>query len=219
MKMISLIGRILCSAVKNLFNNQLNIFDFTSPTGQTEWNLTHHLANEIRKYIFWLDHDLDVTKRNLDNKRPDIIFHKRGINALNFLVVEMKYKNRSVEEDIRKIKEDWMGNELKYRFGTSIRIVDKNEYEVIIFDNNGNELESNQETEYLSIPNSSSMQSKNIIKLVNKIFLLSKPKDYLKNPQKQAKVKEYQRQIDRLVYKLYGLTDEEINIVKKSGLI
>jgi len=37
-----------------------------------------------------------------------------------------------------------------------------------------------------------------------------------RNPQKQAKVKEYERQIDELVYKLYGLTDEEIKIVEES---
>ena len=39
--------------------------------------------------------------------------------------------------------------------------------------------------------------------------------DYLENPQKQAKVKEYQRQIDELVYNLYGLTEEEIKIVEE----
>ena len=48
--------------------------------------------------------------------------------------------------------------------------------------------------------------------------------DYLQNPQKpayaeasagrQAKVKQYERQIDQLVYKLYGLTEEEIKIVE-----
>jgi len=30
----------------------------------------------------------------------------------------------------------------------------------------------------------------------------------------QAKVKEYERQIDQMVYKLYGLTEEEIKIVE-----
>jgi len=30
----------------------------------------------------------------------------------------------------------------------------------------------------------------------------------------QATAKQYQRQIDQLVYKLYGLTDEEIKIVE-----
>jgi len=36
----------------------------------------------------------------------------------------------------------------------------------------------------------------------------------LKTPQKQAMVKKYERQIDQLVYKLYGLTEEEIKIVE-----
>jgi len=35
-----------------------------------------------------------------------------------------------------------------------------------------------------------------------------------KNPQQQAKVKEYERQIDQLVYKLYELTEEEIKVVE-----
>jgi len=36
----------------------------------------------------------------------------------------------------------------------------------------------------------------------------------LSSPQKQAKVKEYEYQIDQMVYKLYGLTEDEINIVE-----
>jgi hypothetical protein len=32
------------TAAKALIDNQPDIFDFTSETGQTEWNLTHHLA-------------------------------------------------------------------------------------------------------------------------------------------------------------------------------
>ena len=31
---------------------------------------------------------------------------------------------------------------------------------------------------------------------------------------KRAKVNEYERQIDQMVYKLYGLTEEEIKIVE-----
>ncbi len=31
---------------------------------------------------------------------------------------------------------------------------------------------------------------------------------------KQARVKELEREIDRLVYELYGLTDEEIEVVE-----
>ncbi len=40
------------------------------------------------------------------------------------------------------------------------------------------------------------------------------PQDYSQIPAKQAQVKEYERQIDRMVYELYGLADEEIKIVE-----
>ncbi len=52
-------------AVEALFTNQPNIFQFTSETGQTEWNLAHHLANEIHKdkAFSTLDCDLEVTKQ------------------------------------------------------------------------------------------------------------------------------------------------------------
>jgi len=49
---------------------------------------------------------------------------------------------------------------------------------------------------------------------INRIFSLTQSEYYLENPQKQARVKEYERQIDQLVYKLYELTDEEIKIVE-----
>ncbi|MBP7795708.1 MAG: hypothetical protein KA059_02895 [Elusimicrobiales bacterium] len=56
-----------------------------------------------------------------------------------------------------------------------------------------------------------------VIKLVDKILAITKDNDYLENPQKQAKVQDYELQIDQMVYKLYGLTDEEIKIVEGLG--
>jgi len=55
---------------------------------------------------------------------------------------------------------------------------------------------------------------KPFIDLVDKILAITKDDDYLQNKEKQAKVKEYERQIDQMVYKLYGLTEEEITIVE-----
>ena len=52
------------------------------------------------------------------------------------------------------------------------------------------------------------------IELVDRILAITKDEDYLSNPAKQAKVKEYERQIDQMVYELYGLTPEEIEIVE-----
>ena len=53
-----------------------------------------------------------------------------------------------------------------------------------------------------------------LINLVDKILFISKSNDYQQNLAKQAKVKEYEKEIDQMVYKLYGLTPEEIAIVE-----
>ena len=49
--------------------------------------------------------------------------------------------------------------------------------------------------------------------IVDKIFAITEASDYEANSEKQAKVSDLEHQIDELVYKLYGLTDEEIKIV------
>lgn len=53
-----------------------------------------------------------------------------------------------------------------------------------------------------------------IIEIVDKILLLTSSNDYLNNKNKQNEVKKYSLQIDRLVYKIYNLTEEEIKIVE-----
>jgi adenine-specific DNA-methyltransferase len=55
---------------------------------------------------------------------------------------------------------------------------------------------------------------KPFIDLVANIFALTRSDDYFENLAKQAQVKEKERQIDQLVYKLYGLAEEEIRIVE-----
>lgn len=57
-------------------------------------------------------------------------------------------------------------------------------------------------------------QQESLIALVDKILAITKDDDYLQNPAKQAQVKEYEKQIDQMVYELYGLTEEEIKIVE-----
>ena len=49
---------------------------------------------------------------------------------------------------------------------------------------------------------------------VDKNFAIIKDKDYIDNPEKQTKVKEYENQINQMVYKLYGLTPKETKIVE-----
>ncbi|CAD6492788.1 MAG: hypothetical protein DIAAKJNI_00393 [Candidatus Argoarchaeum ethanivorans] len=53
-----------------------------------------------------------------------------------------------------------------------------------------------------------------IVNLVNQILTITKDEDYPDNPQKQTRVKTLENQIDQLVYKLYELTPEEMQIVE-----
>jgi adenine-specific DNA-methyltransferase len=53
-----------------------------------------------------------------------------------------------------------------------------------------------------------------IVQKVQEILTLTQFPDFETSQEKQQKVKELEREIDQLVYKLYGLTEEEIRIVE-----
>jgi len=178
----------------------------------TEWNFAHHLANEIAKYIFWLNHDVDVTKRNYNSKRPDIIFHKRGIDVLNILVVEIKCNNDNesdIKYDIQKITEDWMQPSLSYRFGVSIVVISKNDWKVTIFERDNPKPKTTISKNFKnSLPILENLPLViHLQLLINEI--LAKKKE---NP--EADTSDFEKQVDLLVYQLYGLTEREIKIVE-----
>ncbi len=58
-------------------------------------------------------------------------------------------------------------------------------------------------------------EQKPLIEMVQNILELTKSEDYLQNPAKQAQVQECKKQIDQMVYQLYGLTSEEIALVEE----
>ena len=66
----------------------------------------------------------------------------------------------------------------------------------------------------IPIKNISPSEQKPFVKLADQILSITKDDDYPENPEKQARVKELEKEIDKLVYKLYDLTPEEIDIVE-----
>ena len=58
-----------------------------------------------------------------------------------------------------------------------------------------------------------------LITIVDKILVITKSSDYLENPAKKEEVKDLENQINSLVYKLYGLSLEEIKIIEDSTKI
>jgi hypothetical protein len=123
--MRNLIAHILSSSLQNMFQAQPDLSLFVpQETQEREPNLSFHLANELWKYLFWLNCDFDVTKGGHYNQRPDIVFHRRGSNALNFLVVEVKRPTNpdGVQHDLSKIRNHWFEGTLQYDFGASVLI-------------------------------------------------------------------------------------------------
>lgn len=54
-----------------------------------------------------------------------------------------------------------------------------------------------------------------IVAIVDKIYEITNLEDYVENKEKQDAVKEYEKQIDIMVYKLYDLTYQEVLIIDK----
>lgn len=70
-----------------------------------------------------------------------------------------------------------------------------------------------------SIPIKKPTQSekKCIVDIVDKILLITKTQDFIQNTDSQARVKEFEKEIDQLVYELYNVTAEEIKIIEDSS--
>jgi len=134
---IAEIEQILKSAVKNLFQSQPTIYDFTPESGRSEWNLAHHLANQIMKLCPSLDCDLEIPKRNIKNRRPDIVLHRRTTHKENRLVVEVKtdQTQKEIPHDIDKVKADWFQSKLCYQFGAVVHLKVNKTADVMVFQN------------------------------------------------------------------------------------
>ena len=67
------------------------------------------------------------------------------------------------------------------------------------------------------MPNIPESKQKPFIEIVDTILPISQSDDYLQSSQKQTEVKALEAEIDQLVYQLYGLTPEEIEVVENSN--
>ncbi len=77
---------------------------------------------------------------------------------------------------------------------------------------------SNQYVERIYIPPITPQNQpivQQIESIVDKILALTQDPTYDTDPQKQEEVKKLEKEIDRLVYKLYNLTEEEIKIIER----
>lgn len=68
--------------------------------------------------------------------------------------------------------------------------------------------------QFIPIKTISEKDQKPFISIVDRILTVTQSVDYLQNQTKQDRIMEYEKEIDQLVYELYGLTMGEIKIVE-----
>lgn len=69
----------------------------------------------------------------------------------------------------------------------------------------------------LPIYKASDNEQRPLINLVDEILSITEGQNYLGDSEKQMQVKTIEKQIDDIVYKLYGLTEDEIKIIENSN--
>jgi len=90
--------------------------------GMPEWNICHHLANELAKKFEGFN--LDVELRKQDGRRPDIVVHQRGHNENNLIVFQVKIKpsTASIQEDLDKIRNTFFQEPYSYKYGIFLSV-------------------------------------------------------------------------------------------------
>lgn len=108
------------------------------------------------------------------------------------------------------------GNELKYRFGGSIRIESNMSCEFTYLDIDGNKelVVKSPFSQIIPILKVSGLVNKNFISIVDEILDFVKNENYLDELANKTKVKELKSQIDQMVYKFYMVTEKKIAIIK-----
>src|SRR5437868_5733341 len=117
------IREAIVKAIESLFAKQPDIFSLTSASAQTEWNLTTHLAHELSALFPAFACDVDIKKPDAGDRRPDIVFHRRGTHEDNFLVIEVKKDNqRAITGELKKIERYWFAEPYLYQFGAALNL-------------------------------------------------------------------------------------------------
>ena len=195
--MKDLIARILCSAAQAMWRKEPTLGKYTSETAEYELNLAFHYAAELRNWFPFLDCDFDVTKPNFNRERPDIILHRRG-SDLNFLVVEVKRERfrEAVLADLQQIRERWFRGNLRYRYGAAA-----------ILDEDG----CGFEAQVLS--REQPEQESSTLSLAD----MSSPLQVSTRVRRSVALSDLEREIENLLYTLYGLRAEEIQIFEDAS--
>jgi hypothetical protein len=174
---------------------------------------SNFLIYDYKEYIDSKDDTFRFTSSFLE-KNPKIIYRQTANRIIATLDTNGRYLDKTVHLIISKNDFSWV--DLKFVLGLLNSSLMNYLYTDIAQEREGRQFAQVKTTYIKKLPIKilDATEQKPFIDLVDKILFITQDDDYLQNPDKQAQVEKYKRQIDKMVYELYGLTEEEIKIVE-----
>ena len=192
-----------------LKGRDLNKYRYTRPSNYLKHDFNSYLSsNDVFRYS---QNFLEIT--------PKIIYRQTSNQIVATIDFDSVYLDKTVHLIVPKNNSNLL--DLKYLLALLNSSLFNYLYSYVSQEREGRTFSQVKTTYIKQLPIKivpTSDQAK-FINIVNLILELTKAVDYLEDPVKQYQVEKYQRQINGMVYELYGLTEEEIRIVegKSSG--
>jgi len=174
----------------------------------TKGYLSKRVLNNYRQKVLFLNQPKIISQRlvaHIQNPYPHVQImaaydpkgHILSVDTVeNTILNDNSYDYRYILGLLNSKLISWYA--YKFIFCSAIRTMDFDDYYV----------------GKIPIPKLNRDQQQAIISVIEKILSSTMAEDYTISESKQNKVREYERQIDQMVYELYGLTPEEIAVVE-----
>lgn len=198
--------------------NRENNKDVPFLKGRDVFKYFHNQPNNYLKhnYKIYLDKEIDTFRFSEEflKQSPKIVYRQTA----NSIIATIDYFSNYLDKTVHLIVPKNNSNSLDLKY--ILALLNSNLFN-FLYGYISQEVEGRAfaqvKTTYIKqliIKKISAGEQQPFIKLVDKIFNITNSPDYLDSPEKQARVKTLEKEIDNLVYKLYDLNPEEISIVE-----
>lgn len=181
-------------------------FYFRKPTNYLKYDYDKYLNKKIDTFRF---------SEDFLKMKPKLIYRQTSDHIVATIDYEANYLDKTVHLIVPKANNDL---DIKFILAILNSTLADYLYRYISQEREGRTF-SQVKTTYIKqipIPLILHEEQRPFIEIVDKILSFTKATDYLTNSEKQAKVQQYEKQIDKMVFTLYGIKPEEIQEVKNN---
>lgn len=174
----------------------------------------NYLRHDYQKY---LDKDIDVFRYSSDflELKPKIIYRQTSSKIVATIDYESNYLDKTLHLIVTKANNS--KSDIRFILALLNSSLFNYLYRHISQEEEGRAFSQVKTTYIKQLPIKliSICAQKPFIEMIDNIFIITKNEAYLENIEAQLQVKEYEQKIDEMIFKLYELTEEEIEIVRR----